>query len=199
MDLKELIKKNRSCRRFVQKEKISMQTLRELVDLARLSASSANLQPLKYVLSSDPEMNAQIFPHLAWAGYLTDWQGPREGERPAAYIIVLADKKIKFPINCDHGIAAQSITLGATEKGYAACIISAVKRPELKEVLQLEEHLEILLVIALGRPAESIVLEEVGPDGDIRYWRDASGVHHVPKRPLNEIVVKEFKGEANEI
>ncbi len=199
MDLKELIKKNRSCRRFVQNEKIAMQTLRELVDLARLSASSANLQPLKYVLSNDPEMNAQIFPHLAWAGYLTDWEGPQEGERPAGYIIVLADKKIKFPINCDHGIAAQSITLGATEMGYAACIISAVKRPELKKVLQLEDHLEILLVIALGRPAESIVLEEVGPDGDIRYWRDANGVHHVPKRPLNEIVVKEFKGEANEI
>ncbi|NOX88866.1 MAG: nitroreductase family protein [Calditrichaeota bacterium] len=192
MALKELIKKNRSCRRFKQHEQIPLSELEELIELARLSASASNLQPLKYILSSDPETNAKIFPHLAWAGYLTDWQGPAEGERPAAYIIILADKRIKYPLDCDHGIAAQSILLGATEKGYAGCIIGSIKRKKLMQILNIPDHFEILLVLALGKPNETIVLEEVGKDGDIRYWRDEQGIHHVPKRPLNEIIIQKF-------
>lgn len=192
MTVRELILKNRSCRRFQQNEKIPKETLRQLIDLARLSASASNLQPLKYILSSDPEMNAKIFPTLAWAGYLTDWPGPAEGERPAAYIVILADKNIKYPIDCDHGIASQSILLGATEMGYAGCIIGSINREELRKILKIPEHLVILLVLALGKPAEKIVLEEVGEDGDIRYWRDEKGVHHVPKRKLEDIIVQEY-------
>ncbi|HHE55137.1 MAG TPA: nitroreductase family protein [Caldithrix abyssi] len=192
MMIRELILKNRSCRRFQQNEKISRETLRQLVDLARLSASASNLQPLKYIISGDARINAKIFPTLAWAGYLTDWPGPAEGERPAAYIIILGDKFIKYPIDCDHGIAAQSILLGATEMGYAGCIIGSVKREELRKILEIPDHLAILLVLALGKPAEKIVLDEVGENGDIRYWRDENGVHHVPKRKLEDIIVQEY-------
>ncbi len=192
MTIRELILKNRSCRRFQQNEKISRETLRQLVDLARLSASASNLQPLKYIISGDARINAKIFPTLAWAGYLTDWPGPAEGERPAAYIIILADKSIKYPIDCDHGIAAQSILLGATEMGYAGCIIGSVKREELRKILEIPDHLAILLVLALGKPAEKIVLDEVGENGDIRYWRDENGVHHVPKRKLEDVIVQEY-------
>lgn len=187
--LKELIFRNRSYRRFSQEDRINDQTLRELVDLARLSASAANLQPLKYILSYEPEKNALIFPHLAWAGYLTDWPGPAEGERPSAYIIMLGDTEISKSFGCDHGIAAQSILLGAAEKGLGGCIIGTVQRDKLRKVLDVSSRYEILLVLALGKPKEEVVVEMAGPTEDIKYWRDDEGLHHVPKRPLDEIVL----------
>ena len=187
--IRDLVLKNRSYRRFYQDVAVDLETLRELVDLARLSASGANKQPLKYILSCGPEKNALIFPHLDWAGYLQDWPGPAEGERPAAYIVILGDTEIRPSFGCDHGIAAQSILLGATEKGLGGCIIASVQREKLCQALEIPSGYEILLVLALGQPKETVVIESVGPDGDIRYWRDDQGVHHVPKRSLDEIIV----------
>ena len=187
--IRDLVVATRSVRRFHQSAAVDLETLRHLVDLARLSASAATLQPLKYILSCDPERNALIFPLLARAGYLKDWPGPGEGERPAAYIVILGDKDLRQSFDCDHGIAAQSILLGATERGLAGCIIASIQRRELREARAIPEHLEILLVLALGRAKEKVVIEPVGPEGDIKYWRDADGVHHVPKRALEEIVV----------
>jgi nitroreductase len=187
--IRDLIIKNRSYRRFVQETTIDRHTLEELVDLARLSASGANLQPLKYILSCEPEKNALIFPHLAWAGYLKDWPGPSEGERPSAYIIILIDTKIRNSVGCDHGVAAQSILLGATEKGLGGCIIGSVQREGLRKALDIPSHYEILLVLALGKPREKVVIETVAPSGDIKYWRDAEGIHHVPKRALGDIII----------
>ncbi|MGE5601550.1 MAG: nitroreductase family protein [Nitrososphaerales archaeon] len=187
--IKDLVLKNRSYRRFYQDVPVSLETLRELVDLARLSASGANRQPLKYILSCDPQTNALIFPSLGWAAYLKDWLGPEEGERPAAYIIILVDKTIGAA-GCDHGIASQSILLGATEKGLGGCMIATIRKPELTQLFAIPEQYEILLVLALGKPKETVVLEPVGPDGDIKYWRDEQQVHHVPKRSLDEIIIK---------
>jgi nitroreductase len=187
--IKDLVLKNRSYRRFYQETAIELETLRELVDLARLSASGGNIQPLKYILSCDPEKNALIFPHLRWAAYLKDWPGPSEGERPSAYIIILGDKNISAQFGCDYGIAAQSILLGATEKGLGGCMIATIRREELRQDLKIPANYEILLAIALGQPKEIVVLETVGADGDIKYWRDEEGKHHVPKRPLDEIII----------
>ena len=187
--IRDLIMKNRSYRRFYQEVAIERETLRELVDLARLSASAANRQPLKYILSCDPQKNALIFPHLSWAGALKDWPGPSEGERPSAYIIILGDTEISQAFGCDHGIAAQSILLGAREKGLGGCMLGAVQRDELREALGIPLRYEILLVLSLGKPKEKVVLETVGPDGDIKYWRDSDSVHHVPKRPLDDIII----------
>lgn len=187
--IRDLIVRNRSYRRFYEEEKIELETLKELVDLARLSASAANFQPLKYILSCDPEKNAKIFPLLGWAGYLEDWPGPAEGERPTGYIFILRDKEITYPIEVDHGIAAQSIFLGATEKGLGGCIMASIKRDQLREALKIPEQYDILLVLALGKPKEKVVIEEVGPEGDIKYWRDGENTHHVPKRPLDEIIL----------
>lgn len=186
--LEALIRKNRSCRRFYQSHRVDLETLRYLVDLARLCASAANRQPLKYILSCDGDVNAGIFLCLQWAGYLKQWPGPEPGERPSAYIILLGDRRISGDFSCDPGIAAQSILLGATEKGLAGCMIAAVDRKRLSARLEIPECLEILLVLAIGKPRERIVIEPVGPDGDIRYWRDDHGVHHVPKRDLDEVV-----------
>ncbi len=192
MTLKDLILQKRSCRRFYEKETISLDTLKDCIDLARLTASSGNLQPLKYIVSVRKEINDIIFPHLAWAGYLTDWDGPQSGERPPSYIIVLADKNIHFPIDCDHGISAQTITLAATEKGLSTCILSAIDRRNLRQALNIDNRYEILLVIAIGRCREKRILEEVKNDGSIEYWRDEQGQHHVPKRSLNEIIVHAY-------
>lgn len=187
--LKDLIRKNRSYRRFYQDVAVELETLRELVDLARLSASGANRQPLKFKLVCDAETNARVFDCLGWAGYLKDWPGPVEGERPSAYIVVLGDTEIREGFGVDHGIAAQSILLGATERGLGGCIIATIQKEKLREVLDLPPRYQILLVLALGKPQETVVIEPVGPDGSIKYWRDAEGVHHLPKRSLDELIV----------
>jgi len=192
--LEDLVLKNRSYRRFHQDVPVDLETLRALVNLARLSASANNLQPLKYILSCEPETNALIFPHTRWAGYLKDWPGPAEGERPAAYIVILGDTEIRKSFGCDHGIAAQSIMLGATERGLGGCMIGSIDHDGLRQMLDIPKQYEILLVLALGKPKETVMLEEVGSDGDIRYYRDAQGVHHVPKRSLNELILREYGG-----
>lgn len=188
--IRDLIIKNRSYRRFYQDAAIEKQTLRDLVDLARLSASAGNLQSLKYILSCEPEKNASIFQHLRWAAYLKDWPGPAEGERPAGFIVILGDTSISKNFYCDHGIAAQSILLGATEKGLGGCIFASIDRDGLKKTLGIDDKFVILLVLALGKPKEKVVLEKVGLQGDIKYWRDSSAVHHVPKRSIDEIIIE---------
>ena len=187
--LKDLIRNTRSYRRFVEAHAVSRETLRELVDLARLSASGANRQPLKFVLAAEEPINTEIFATLGWAGYLSDWDGPQPGERPAAYIIVLGDTEISRNFGVDHGIAAQSIMLGATERGLGGCILASIRRDALRDILKIPDRYEILLVLALGKPAEEVVIEPVDADGDIKYWRDEAGVHHVPKRARDELIL----------
>ncbi|WP_378954018.1 nitroreductase family protein [Pelosinus sp. sgz500959] len=187
---KNMIAKNRSYRRFYEDEIITQETLLSLVDYARLSASGGNKQPLRYVISCEKELNATIFSTLAWAGYLTDWPGPVEGERPTGYVIILQDKNNKMVGGVDHGIAAQSIVLGAVEIGLGGCMIASVKRSELAEALAIPEQYEILLVIALGKPKEVVVVEDINVGEDVKYWRDENQVHHVPKLKLKDIVLQ---------
>ncbi len=190
--IRDLIIKNRSFRRFDQSVKISSENIVKWIELARFSASGRNAQPLKYAYSVSEKVNEQIFSHLGWAGYFKDWKGPAEGERPVAYITVLKDISISDNHYCDDGIAMQSILLGAVEDGFGGCMIGSVNKIKVKEILNLPEHLELLWIIALGKPAEEVVLETV-TDDDIKYWRDEKDVHHVPKRPLSEIIVNSEK------
>lgn len=188
MALKDLIKKNRSYRRFNEKVQISKEEITELIDLARLSASGRNQQSLKYIISNTPETNKKVFNQLSWAGFLTDWPCPVEGERPSAYIIFLHDNNISDTHFCDEGIAAQSILLGAVEKGLGGCIFWSVNRKNLRANLNIPEQYKIVQVIALGEPVEQVVIENIKED-DYKYWRDENMVHHVPKRGLDEIIL----------
>lgn len=190
--LKDLIRTNRSYRRFHAKVAIDLQTLRELTELARLTPSAGNRQPLKYVLSCSRASNELIFQHLTWAVYLKSWKGPAEGERPSAYIVILGDRNLALSFGYDAGIAAQTILLGAVERGFGGCIIAFIDRDKLKNALELPDHLEILLVLALGEPAEEVVIEPMGADGRVEYWRDEKGLHHVPKRALDELIFKQL-------
>ena len=185
----KIVKRNRSYRRFDQRHQITDKQVVGLINLARLSASGANLQPLKYVLSNTEEKNAKIYPTLSWAGYLKEWSGPVEGEKPSAYIVMLGDIEIDKGFEYDAGIACQSNLMGAADQGLGGCIIGSVKRKTLREVLVIPERYEIILVLALGKPAEQVVIEDLEPGGDIKYWRGEDGVHHVPKRGLDELIL----------
>ena len=187
--IKELVLKNRSYRRFDANVLVNTQTLYDLVELARICPSAANLQPIKYYLSNSADLNDIIFSTLAWAGYLKDWAGPQQDEQPSAYIIILGDKSIKADFGIDPGIVAQTMLLGAVEKGFGGCMIASVRRQELHQALNLPAELEIVLVIALGKPVETVVLEDLPADGSIRYYRDDQAVHHVPKRSLQDLIV----------
>jgi len=190
--IKHLVSQNRSYRRFNEDYPISQDDLLQLIDLARKSASGANLQPLRYALSWTADRNRLIFPTLSWAGYLKGWDGPAEGERPSAYIICLAEKGQgrENIVYTDLGIATQSILLGAVERGLGGCTIHSIDRPVLQAALPIPERYQILQVIALGQPKEEVIIEEMSPGGDIKYWRDETDVHHVPKRRLEDIVIE---------
>lgn len=185
----DLVKANRSYRRFNESEKIDRETLVTLVDYARLTPSGANKQALKYYVANTPEQNGKIFQTLAWAGYLPAWPGPEAGERPSAYIIIVQKEGFKMATPADSGIAAQTILLGAVELGLGGCIIASIQKEQLREALGIPENYEIVLAIALGKPKETVVIDEIDRDGDIKYWRDEQAVHHVPKRKLKDILL----------
>lgn len=186
--LKELVAKNRSYRRFYQSVEITNEHLRGWVDLARLSASGRNAQPLKYILSCEAEKNEKIFSTLAWAAFLTNWEGPEEGERPAAYLVQLLDTNIANQYFCDDGIAAQSILLGAVEAGFGGCMFRSINKPKLMQLLEIPERFQIINVLALGKPKEEVVIDDLKND-DFKYWRDENGIHHVPKRSLDDLIL----------
>jgi nitroreductase len=185
--LKDLLRKNRSYRRFAADVAIDRGFLEGLVALTRLAPSAANLQPLKYLLICRQEDNDKIFPCLKWAGYLIDWEGPSADERPAAYIVILQDREIEKRPSLDHGIAAHTILLGAAEQGLGGCMIGSIAKDDLRDRFAIPPRYDILLVVALGKPHETTALEEA-TGGEIKYWRDANGVHHVPKRPLSDLL-----------
>lgn len=188
MSIKALILKNRSYRRFYQDEKIETSQLESWIDLARLSPSARNMQSIRYKLVNNPKINAQVFPLLKWAGYIEDWDGPEEGERPAAYIVVLNDESLSNNYYCDDGLVTQSMLLGAVEDGFGACIIAAIDRPKLRTLLNIDDKYKIIHLLALGKPKELVQVDEM-QNGEIKYWRDGEQTHHVPKRNLKDLIV----------
>jgi len=189
--LKELVLKNRSYRRFYQNDTIGKEKLKQWIDLARLGASGRNAQSLKYITVTDQKLCEKVFDNLAWAGYLSDWNGPIKGEQPVAYVIMLNDEALSKNYFCDDGIAVQNLLLGAVEDGFGGCILRAFKENALRDLLSISENYSIIQVVALGKPKEEVILEEMDND-DIKYWRDEKGVHHVPKRRLEEVVINEL-------
>ena len=193
MALAELVARTRTVRRFREEAPLAPALLEQLVDLARLGGSARNAQSLCYLVVTEPALRAALFPLLAWAGYLPDWPGPAAGERPAAYVVCVLDRERQrgpeSEAHFDLGISTQNLLLGAAEHGVMGCRIGAFPADKVRTLLQLGARYQPLLVVALGEPAETVVVETVGTDGDIRYWRDADGVHHVPKRPLGDILL----------
>lgn len=186
--IKELLIRNRSYRRFAESIRIPASKLIEWVENTRYCGSGRNLQSLKYLIVQDEETCAALFPAFSWAGYLKDWGGPKEGERPSAYILVYHDKNISENHYFDEGIAVQSILLSAVEDGYGGCIIVSAKKTQVQDIVHQPEHLNLLCVIALGKPIEQVRIVEMH-NNDHQYYRDEHQVHYVPKRPLAEILL----------
>lgn len=189
--LHDLVKKNRSYRRFNEERRISREELLALIDHARFAPSAMNLQPLRYRLVYSREECASLFPHTRWGGYLKDWPGPQPGERPPAYLIMCLPHEAGRMQLVDTGIAAQTILLAAAEQGWGGCMLGSVNKDEVHRIFNLPEALEIVLVIALGIPAEHVVIEPARADGSIEYWRDEQDLHHVPKRELPDLILPE--------
>ena len=189
----ELIYTTRTVRRFQEDRPLGQALLTGLVDLARVGGSARNAQVLKYMIITDPGLRQALFPLLGWAGYLRDWPGPAPGERPAAYIACLLEKNLlkgaETEAYCDLGIATQNMLLGAAAQGVFGCRIGAFS-PQAHRLLGLDDRYAVLLVVALGYPAETVMLEEMGVDQDVRYWRDGQSGHHVPKRRLDQILME---------
>ena len=190
MSIIDILQKNRSYHRFDEQVHISEDDLKALVEAARLTASGANLQPLRYHLTAEKSQTDKLFPLLKWAAYLKDWDGPKEGERPVAYITVLRDTEVKdVASKTDAGIAIQTILLAAVEKGFGGCIFASINRPEWAKQIGIESRYEIMNVVALGVPVEKVQLEEAADKEDIKYYRDENHVHHVPKRKLDDLLL----------
>ncbi|HCU68697.1 MAG TPA: nitroreductase [Desulfomicrobium sp.] len=192
--LKDIVTASRSYRRFDNGVAIPMRTLEELVELARLCPSAANRQPLRFILCTAPADNEAVFGCLKWAAYLKDWDGPAPSERPTAYIIVVNTAKDWDMARIDLGIMAQTMLLGAVENGLGGCMLGAIDRDRLRAHLGLAPELEISLVLALGKPVEDVQVVDVPADGSIRYWRDETGRHYVPKRPVVELILEKREG-----
>lgn len=190
MTMLELATKSRSYRRFDESARVTEQTLRELIELAHLAPTAGNAQPLRFRPVTEPEMCARVFATLGWAAALPDWPGPAQGERPAAYVVVLCDLDCGSGKRPDAAIAAQTMLLGAVERGLGGCMLGSVRREELLAALGLDPaRYAVELVVALGRPVEDVRLTGLPADGSTRYWRDAQGVHYVPKRSLDDLIV----------
>ena len=188
--LKDIVLKNRSYRRFYEDEQISIDTLRELIDLARNTPSTINSQALKYKLVYTPEDNEKVFSTLSWAGLLKGKGVPVPGEKPSAYIIVLCDLSLGKDKYWDEGIAAQTIMLGAVEKGLGGCIIGSIKKDRISEDFNIDlNKYSIDLVLALGKPKETVKLVNMPESGSTAYYRDEKGTHYVPKRGLDDIII----------
>ncbi len=192
MDFKDIVLAGRSYRRFDQSHRLSKEVLLELVELARNTPSTGNRQLLRYMLSCSPEYNQRIFETLGWAASLPDWPGPEEGERPAGYIVITADKSGWDWLRVDLGVAAQTIVLGAVSKGLGACILGSIRKEELRRRLDLAADQELQLVIALGKPVERVELENVAQGDSLTYYRTEDRVHHVPKLRLEDLVLGIF-------
>ena len=185
MNIKDAIVNRRSIRKFTN-EKIKDDILKELVDFARLAATAANMQPLKYVIIKDK--SEEIFRFTKWAGYLDDGT-PKEGERPTAYIAVLGDKNIKKEFNTDAGAAVTNMMLGAMEYGIASCWLGAIDRPSIMSVIETDnERYELLYLLALGYPAQKSIAEDMA-DENVKYWEEKDEIH-VPKRTRDEVLIK---------
>lgn len=193
MDFADLNKKNRSYRNYDESYEITRTQLEELVELTRFCPSSVNMQPFKYYLSWDKRTNAIIQPLTKWARALQPMELPRKGHCPTGFIVICYDSTIGPGVDRfwkDVGIVAQTILLGAVNMGLGGCMIGNFSPEQVCEALSLPRHLKPVLILALGKPDEQIILTDARAGESINYYRDENDIHYVPKRTLNELLIQ---------
>lgn len=184
----DLVKKNRSYRRFYADQKIPYEKLVGFIEAARFTPSACNFQHIRFAIVTEKELSDSVFETLRFANYLKDWKGPSEQERPAAYIVLMTAKPFDTLLAIDFGICAQTILLAAASEGYGGCIFRGFDRDTLTAKMAKEGY-TAELVIALGAPSETVRIIDASGN-DIKYYRDENSVHYVPKRQLDELILK---------
>ena len=192
MDFKVLAEAACTCRRFHEDQPLAMTDLEWLVDCARLAPSAKNAQELRFVLVGNGEACQKLFALTRWAGALKDWGGPHPGERPTAFVAILMPQSGKDLACFDVGIAAQTIQLAATSRGWGCCMIQSFDHQAAPALLNVPEDMKIALVLGLGAAKETRVVANLPESGATTYWRDAEGVHHVPKRSLEDLILARY-------
>lgn len=183
----ELVKATRSYRNFEPTCRVTDEQLSSLIELCRYTPSTANRQSIKFAYANSEAACEKIFNLLGWAGYLED-KPPYDGNVPAAYILVCFDTSICPELEIDAGICAQTIVLGAMDMGLGACMLGSFNKDKAAEIFGLPEHIKPRLVIALGKPKETVEIVDM-VDGNVKYYRDGKEKHCVPKRTLSEIML----------
>ena len=186
MSINDVILSRRSIRQF-RSDPIPGSILEQLVNAARLAPSAANRQPLEYVIVDQPQVCQKVFPCLKWAAYISPEGNPLPGQEPMAYIVVVVNTVVlKVRHEWDAGASIENMLLLAWDKGIGSCWIISADKPSLTEILSVPGSHEIDSVIALGYPAETSVVEDY--KDSVKYWKDAAGGFHVPKRKLKDII-----------
>lgn len=190
--IRDLAMKSRSYRGYDESRKVTREELISMVECARLAPSSVNMQPLRYYLACDEETVNKIQLLTGWARALPQLNLPHPGKRPTAFIVICQDLERNQALERfqkDVGIVAQTILLAATEMGLGGIMIGNYNPDKVREALELPETLRPMLIVAIGKPDEEIILTEIGPDGSLNYYRDENDVHYVPKRRLEDLLI----------
>lgn len=189
MDFLELTRKARTCRRFDESKPLTGDDLKWLMECARLSPCARNAQELRFITISSASLCNELCARVKWASALQGWNGPGSGEKPTAFIALLGPAKAGELVYIDAGIASQTIQLAASSRGWGCCILYSFERPDTARLLAIPDDLKLLLLLALGEAGEKRVIDSMPKDGSFNYWRDVEGVHHVPKRELEELII----------
>lgn len=193
MDIYQTATQRRSIREFKDKA-VPYEILEKCVNAARLAPSAANRQLIEYVIVDDEKLMPSMFDAVAsWFGVSRPKEGWPPGRRPKAYIVSLIDLEAEAERGVgrtnalfDVGMAAENIVLVAEEAGLGSCAITGFSPNRLRQVLNVPAKYETALMLALGYPDESPVVE-LATDSIERYMDD-KGVRHIPKRELKDIL-----------
>lgn len=190
MTLIELLKRNRSYRRFDRSVRPSQELMASWIEGLRYTASARNMQPLKYLLVTDDALCHTLSQSVVWAGYLTEWAGPSENERPTAFVVQLLDTRLASNARFDEGLQLEALGLMAVESGFGACIFLSFDPKRIAAILDLPEYLTPISIVAIGKPIEEVEIRDVDAEANIRYYRDEEGRHYVPKRKREELIYR---------
>ena len=187
MSIMETLASRRTYRRIAQKP-VPQDEVEDMVEALRLSSCGANRQAVKLVVVQSPEMVAKVHPLVKWAGYLSPEQGtPKADEQPVMYLAVVQDSAIPGDLNTVTGIALANITLAAWDKGVGSCIMGAINKPALTELLGIEEPLKLAYMVAFGYPTHKAHIVPLTADTGVKYYLDKNRDYCVPKRSAEEI------------
>lgn len=190
MSVMEKLLTRRTYRRFAQKA-VPQDVVEDIIEAVRLSSCGANRQAVRLVVVNKPEDVAEVQPLVKWAAYLPPEQGtPNADELPTLYIAVVQDTAIPGDLNTDTGIALANITLAAWAKGVGSCIMGAINKPALSELLGIAAPDKLAFMVALGCPTHAARVVPMTEKTGIKYYLDENGDYCVPKRSVEELARK---------